>query len=134
MPRPSSPAPAFGLGALGQIAVTVGDLERATTFYRDVLGIPFLFSAPPGMSFFDCAGVRLLLGTAEVGGGTERASVLYFRVPDIAEAHRVLEKRGVRFRNAPHAVHRAEGYELWLAEFDDSEGHTHALMSEIRSA
>lgn len=126
------PQEPFGLSEIGQIAVTVEDLERATAFYRDVLGIPFLFSAPPGMAFFDCAGIRLLLGEPELAEGKRHSSVLYFRVPDIHEAHRVLAERGVEFVNEPHLVHRADTYELWLAELHDSEGNTHALMSEVR--
>lgn len=122
----------FGLSEIGQIAVTVTDLDRATAFYRDALGIPYLFSAPPGMAFFDCAGVRLLLGEPELAGQERHASILYFRVADIHEAHRILAGRGVRFTAVPHAVHRADTYELWLAEFHDTEGNTHALMSEVR--
>lgn len=128
----SDPEEPFGLSEIGQIALTVADLERATAFYRDVLGLPFLFSAPPGMAFFDCGGIRLLLGTLEAAEGQHHSSVLYFRVADIHEAHRVLAERGVEFVNQPHRVHRADTYELWLAELHDSEGNTHALMSEVR--
>ena len=128
----SDPSRPFGLAALGQIAVTVRDVERATTFYRDVLGIPFLFSAPPGMAFFDCAGTRLLLGTAETPEQDHPSSILYFRVSGIAEVHRTLAARGVEFVQEPHAVHRAADHELWLSFFRDGEGNTHALMEEIR--
>lgn len=131
--NPSSPSTAFGLAALGQIAVTVRDVDRATAFYRDVLGVPFLFSAPPGMAFFDCAGIRLLLGTAETPEQEHPSSVLYFRVAGIGDAHRTLVERGVEFAQEPHLVHRAEGYELWLAFFHDGEGNTHALMEEVRA-
>ena len=129
----ADPQEPFGLSEIGQIALTVSDLDRATAFYRDVLGIRHLFSAPPGMAFFDCGGVRLLLGTEEVSDHGRHASVLYFRVPDIREGHRVLAGRGVEFVNEPHVVHRADTYELWLAEFRDSEGNLHALMSEVRT-
>jgi len=128
----SDPQEPFGLSEIGQIALTVTDLERATAFYRDTLGIPFLFTAPPGMAFFDCGGIRLLLGTPDLAEGKHHASVLYFRVPDIHEAHRILAERGVEFVNQPHLVHRSDTYELWLAEFHDSEGNAHALMSEVR--
>jgi len=121
----------FGLGAIGQIAVTVRDVERATAFYRDILGVPFLFSAPPGMAFFDCGGTRLLLGAAESPGQAHMSSILYFRVAGIADAHRTLVERGVEFVNEPHRVHKADDYELWLALFHDGEGNTHALMEEI---
>lgn len=130
---PSSADEPFGLSAIGQIAIIVQDLERSTAFYRDALGLRFLFSAPPGMSFFDCAGVRLLLGAADASGEAHRSSVLYFRVADIGEAHRVLVERGVEFTSEPHLVHRAEDHELWLAELRDPDGNVHALMSEVPS-
>lgn len=129
---PSDDSRPFGLSAIGQIAVTVEDVERATAFYRDTLGIPFLFSAPPGMAFFDCAGTRLLLGAAEAPEQAHPSSILYFRVGGIGEAHRTLVERGVEFVQEPHVVHRAEDYELWLAFFRDGEGNTHALMEEVR--
>lgn len=117
-----------GLGPIGQIALPVTDVERATAFYRDTLGLPFLFDAP-GMSFFDCGGVRLMLSLPE-GELPCGASILYFRVDDMTAAHRTLAERGVEFHGAPHVVHRTETYELWLAFFADPEGHVMALMSE----
>lgn len=130
--RPGSEA-AFGLSEIGQIAVNVHDLERATSFYRDRLGVRHLFSAP-GMSFFDCAGVRLLLGLPETPEVDHPSSVLYFRVADAREAHRILAGRGVEFEGEPHVVHRTETYELWMAFFRDPEGNLLALMSEEPSA
>lgn len=129
---PSPPSEGFGLAALGQIALTVDDVDRATAFYRDVLGVPFLFSAPPGMAFFDCAGVRLLLGAPEAPE-ERHSSILYFRVTGITEAHRLLVERGVEFAQEPHVAHRAEDHELWIAFFRDGEGNTHALMEEVRA-
>ncbi len=126
--QPGSEA-TFGLSEIGQIAVNVHDLERATAFYRDRLGVPHLFSAP-GMSFFDCAGVRLLLGLPSSPEHDHPSSILYFRVADARAAHRVLAGRGVAFEGEPHVVHRTETYELWMAFFHDSEGNVLALMSE----
>jgi methylmalonyl-CoA/ethylmalonyl-CoA epimerase len=117
-------------GRIGQIAVDVKDVERATSFYRDVLGMRHLFSAPPKMSFFDCAGTRLLLGEPEPGAEGHGASVLYFDVPDIDGMHARLSERGVHFVQAPHFVADLGTRELWLAFFHDSEGNTLALMSE----
>lgn len=116
-----------GLGPIGQIAVNARSIERATAFYRDTLGMKHLFSAPPKMSFFDCGGIWLLLGEPEAAESDHPSSILYFDVPDIAAAHAVLAGRGVEFRSAPHLVHRAADYELWLAFFRDSEGNSHAL-------
>lgn len=125
------PARDFGLAEIGQVSVPVRDLERATAFYRDTLGVPFLFAAP-GMAFFDCAGVRLLLALPEQPEEAHRSSILYFRVGDIRRAHRRLAEHGVTFEGEPHVVHRTESYELWMAFFRDSEDNVHALMSEVR--
>lgn len=126
-----SEAPAFGLSRIGQIAIGVKDLERATAFYRDVLGLRFLFTAPPGMAFFDCGGVRLLLGEAVVGGEDPGSNVLYYFVDDIQSAVETLRLRGVGFEKDPAMIARLEDREVWLAEFNDSEGNPAALMSEV---
>jgi methylmalonyl-CoA/ethylmalonyl-CoA epimerase len=120
------------LGPIGQIALTVHDLERAKRFYRDTLGMRHLFDAPPGMSFFDAGGIRLLLGLAEEGKENHYSSVLYYQVGDIrAVAHTLLE-RGVKFKEQPALVAKLPDHELWIASFEDSEGNAVALMSEVR--
>src|SRR5262245_1954066 len=86
----------FGLQQIGQIAVPVNDIERAVAFYRDKLGMRFLFQAPPGLAFFDCAGVRLMLDTPAKAQG-HSASVIYYRVPDLQLAFETLGARGVAF-------------------------------------
>ena len=121
------------LAAIQQIAVNARDLGRATAFYRDRLGLKHLFDAPPQMSFFDCGGIRLLVGVAEKPEFDHASSVLYFRVDDIASAHRDLQARGVKFRDPPHLVARLRDREIWLAFFDDSEGNVHALIEERKS-
>src|SRR5687768_917672 len=55
---------------LVQVALTVRDLDRARVFYRDTLGLPLLFEAPPSMMFFDLAGLRLLVGKEEQPGSS----------------------------------------------------------------
>lgn len=119
-----------GLGAIGQIHVSVTDLDRSLSFYRDVLGLPLLFTVPESsMAFLDAGGVRLYLGVPEVPE-LRSNPLLYFRVGDIEEAHAALLERGVRFHGDPHVVHRAEGVELWIAFFADPDGTTLALMAE----
>jgi methylmalonyl-CoA/ethylmalonyl-CoA epimerase len=115
---------------LGQLGVAVADLEAMTAFYRDTLGIPFLFAAP-GMSFFDLGGLRLMLSLPERGSEERRGSILYLRVADIQAAHAALLARGVAFEGPPHLVHRAPTFELWLAFFADPEKNLLALMSEV---
>jgi methylmalonyl-CoA/ethylmalonyl-CoA epimerase len=121
------------LDRIGQIALAVQDGARARAFYENVLGLRHLFDAPPGMSFFDCAGVRLLLGTAETDAAdVQSSSVLYFDVADIKAAHEQLTARGAQFEQAPHHVADLGDRDLWLAFFRDGEGNTLALMSEVR--
>lgn len=122
-------AATFGLSRIGQIYVTAHDLDRACAFYRDTLGIRELFRVPR-MAFFDCAGVRLMLGLPEKPEFDHPSSVLYFDVPDIEEAHRALAGRGVRFETTPHFVAALGTRDLWLAFFRDSEGNLMALQSE----
>ena len=124
----------FQLDEIGQIAITVQDVDRATAFYRDVLGLEHLFSAPPRMSFFSCGGIRLMLGEAEGEDSAQNASILYYRVSDIDEAFRTLTERGAVVEREPQAVHRTEDSELWLAFLRDSEDNLFALMGEVRIA
>ena len=119
----------FGLSAIGQIAIPVNDLDRAIAFYREALGMHFLFQAPPGLAFFDCAGVRLMLDKA--AAGKPGSTIIYFRVSDIRGAHATLRKRGVVFQDEPHLIHKDVDYELWMAFFQDKDGNMLALMSEI---
>ncbi|NJD11256.1 MAG: VOC family protein [Gemmatimonadetes bacterium] len=119
------------LSAIGQIAVPVQDVARATAFYRDVLGLRLLFEAPGPLSFFDAGGVRLMLSLASHPEFDHPSSILYFRVADIAEAHRQLSARGVVFRQPPHQAADLGTHLLWLAFFADGECSTHALLSEV---
>jgi methylmalonyl-CoA/ethylmalonyl-CoA epimerase len=122
---PDRPA---ALESIGQISIIVKDVERARNFYRDTLGLTFLFEFP-GMAFFDCGGVRLYLAPADKPGlGT---SILYYRVADIRASAATLESRGVAFLQQPAKVHEDARHELWLAFFKDSEDNTLALMSEV---
>ena len=123
-----------GLGTIGQIHVSVTDVDRAVGFYRDVLGVPFLFRvAGQPMAFFDCDGVRLYLGKPE-SAEFHSSPVLYFAVDDLDEAFAALSERGVAFRDHPHVVHRTEGSELWMAAFTDPDGNNLVLMSERQSS
>lgn len=118
-----------GIARIHQISMRVHDVERAVRFYRDTLGVPFLFAAPPRMAFFDCNGVRLMLSTPEPEFD-HPGSILYFAVEDIGAMHETLGARGVAFRTAPHKIATLADREVWLADFEDSEGNTLALMAE----
>jgi methylmalonyl-CoA/ethylmalonyl-CoA epimerase len=116
--------------ALGQVALTVSDVQRSTTFYRDMVGLRFLFSAGPTLAFLDLGGVRLMLSTPEgeftPGGGT----VLYIKVPDIAAAYDAMRARGVEFVDEPHLIAPMPDHDLWMTFFRDPDQHMLALMCE----
>jgi predicted enzyme related to lactoylglutathione lyase len=122
---------ANGLSRIHQVSMRAHDIDRAVRFYRDALGLPFLFAAPPQLAFFDCDGVRLMLSAPEPDFD-HPGSVLYFAVEDIKRAHQALAARGVAFRSQPHKIATLADREVWLADFEDSEGNTLALMSEPR--
>lgn len=122
----------LSLSKIGQISMTARDLDRAIAFYRDTLGLRFLFRAPPQLAFFDCDGVRLLLDVPQDKKFDHPGSILYFTVDDIRQMHQGLVSRGVTFRKDPHLIARLPDREVWMAFFDDTEGNTLALMSELR--
>lgn len=121
---------AISLGTIGQISIMVKDLARATAFYRDTLGVKFLFEAP-GLAFFDAGGVRLMLGIAEKAEFDHPASILYYKVDDIGGSHQVLESRGVRVEHEPRLVAPMPDHDLWISFYQDSEDNYFALMSEV---
>jgi methylmalonyl-CoA/ethylmalonyl-CoA epimerase len=124
---------ATGLGRIHQIAVPIHDIDRAVAFYRDALGLPFLFAAPPNLAFFDCGGVRLMLSPPSPGHD-HPGSVLYFAVEDIEAMYRTLDERGVVFSDPPRKIASLPDRDVWLAAFADTEGNPLALMSEPRRA
>jgi methylmalonyl-CoA/ethylmalonyl-CoA epimerase len=121
----------IGITGLGQIAINAKDVERAAAFYQDKLGLKLLFKAPPGLAFFDCGGVRLMLDRAEKREFDHPSSVLYFSVPDIQAAFGKLKESGVPFEDEPHMIAKMPTYDLWMTFFRDSEGNLLALMSEV---
>lgn len=123
---------ALALGPIGQISRQVGDIDVAVRWYRDVLGLPHLFTFGH-MAFFDCHGVRLYLSADAREAGAPGDSILYFRTGDIEAAFHDLQARGVVFRGAPHLIHRHEsGLEEWMAFFEDPDGKVLALMSQVQ--
>jgi len=119
------------LSNIGQIMVNVRDLDHAVEFYRDVLGMPYLFTAP-NMAFFQCGDVRLMLGVAEKPEFDHPASIIYYRVDDVHAAYETLRERGVKFEHEPTIAHRTDDYELWLVFFRDVDNNVLALMCEKR--
>jgi methylmalonyl-CoA/ethylmalonyl-CoA epimerase len=125
-----TPAPQFGLSTIGQIAMTSQDIARSVEFYREKLGMRFLFQAP-NMAFFDCGGIRLMLGPPEQNQHSF-SSTLYFKVEEIHAAADTLKGRGVEFERDPHLVAKMPDHDLWLAFFRDPDRNALALMCEIR--
>jgi len=124
----------FTLDRIGQIAIIVRDTARATRFYRDTLGLRLLFEAPPSLAFFDCGGVRLMLGPAEGTGKDSMSSILYYNVTDIHRAHEALVGRGVQFEETPHIVAKLPDRDVWMALLRDSENNLLGLMNEVPRA
>jgi len=120
------------LNEIGQIALTITDLDRAVAFYRDILGLKHLFSAPPGLAFFAAGNLRLMLSRPEKEDSERFSSALYFKVADIEKVHSVLVSRGVQFETAPHLVAKMPDHELWMAFFRDPDRNLLALMCEKR--
>ena len=124
------PEDAIKLGPLGQIALTVANLDAAVAFYRDAVGLPFLF-AFPNLAFFNCGGVRLMISTPEAGEVVANGATLYFTVSDIQAAYAQLQARGVPFVDAPHAIADMGSYTLWMAFFRDPDNHLLGIMAEV---
>jgi len=129
----STMTPTVSLSRIGQIAIVVKDVERATAFYRDALGMRFLFEYP-GLAFFDCDGVRIMLSKAEKPEFDHPSSILYFRVPDIQVAYQALRGRQVEFEDEPHIIARMPDHDLWMCFFRDHDDNVLALMAEIAKA
>jgi methylmalonyl-CoA/ethylmalonyl-CoA epimerase len=129
---PETTAAAVQIGEIGQVALTVRDLARAKQFYRDVLGMAFLFDAGT-LAFFQCGAVRLMLGLAEKPV-TPAGTILYFKMDDVRAAHAALLAQGVTFLQEPHLVAKMPDHDVWMAFIEDTEGNTLGLMSELARA
>jgi methylmalonyl-CoA/ethylmalonyl-CoA epimerase len=119
-----------GITGLAQVALSVKDVEKATAFYRDVLGLPFLFSAPPGLAFFQVGPTRLML-SAPTEGDVGSHGILYYAVTDIQAAFAAVTGRGAAVKEPPRMIAKVGGREVWLAALEDPDGHIVGLMSEV---
>ena len=115
---------------IGQIAIPAKEIERATAFYKDQLGLQLLFSTDT-MAFFDCDGVRLFISLPETEEFAHASSVLYFHVKHIQQAFEEYKEKGIVFIDEPHLIAKIGQTETWMAFFKDTEDNTHALMSEV---
>jgi methylmalonyl-CoA/ethylmalonyl-CoA epimerase len=122
----------FNINQIGQIAIPVSKLERAVAFYRDMLGMRFLFQAPPGLAFFDCGGVRLMLDVPAKKQKDQYSSIIYYKVEDLPSACETLKARGVQFEQEPEFVAQMLDHELWMAFLRDPDGNMLGLIWEKR--
>ena len=127
----STPSADVSLDRIGQISLVVRDVERAVAYYRDVLGMTFLFSAGPTLAFFDCGGVRLMLGPASEPRFDHPASILYYKVEDIGAAFATLKARGAIVEREPQRTADMGTYELWIGFLRDPDENVLALMAEV---
>lgn len=116
---------------IAQASINVHDVDKAVAFYRDALGLRFLFQAGPKMAFFDCGGLRLMLAMPERSEFDHPGSIFYFKVTDIQAVAETLTSRGVRFEGPPHKIAAMPDHDLWMAFFRDPDNNLQALMSEV---
>jgi predicted enzyme related to lactoylglutathione lyase len=120
------------VGSLGQVAITVGNVEAATKYYRDVLGLKFLFAAGPNLAFLTEGTLRIMLSTPQGTGAVAANSILYFKVQDIEATHAAVVERGSESERAPQLAAKMPDHDLWLSFVKDPEGNLVGLMEEKR--
>ena len=119
----------LNLSQIGQIGLPVIDTDRSEAFYEKVIGLRKLYRFGD-LSFFDCAGVRLFLDKVNEPDKFRPQGCIYFRCADIALTVAELEKRGVSFTLHPRLIAKMDDHDLWMAFFEDPDGHTLAVMQE----
>jgi predicted enzyme related to lactoylglutathione lyase len=129
--RMSSPTLA-AIPEIGQIAITVSDVTKATVFYRDVLGLKFLFPAGPNLAFLAAGSVRIMLTTPQGHGEVGKNSVLYFKVSDVVTTHATIVARGATNERPPQLTAKMPDHELWIGFVRDPDGNLVGLMEEKR--
>jgi methylmalonyl-CoA/ethylmalonyl-CoA epimerase len=122
--------PATPIENLGQVAIRARDVPASVAFYRDVLGLDYLFEAGP-LAFFMCGDVRIMLSPPEADEFDHPSSTLYFRVSDLQIAYADFKDRGVAFVDEPHLIATMPDHELWMVFFRDPDGNLMGLMSEV---
>ena len=120
------------LSEIGQIAITVSDVSKALTFYRDALGLTFLFSPGPNLAFLSAGSVRIMLSTPQGAGTVGHNSILYFKVKEIAAVHAAIVARGATNERAPQLAAKMPDHELWIGFIRDPDGNLVGLMEERR--
>lgn len=117
---------------LGQVAVTVSDGAKALAFYRDILGLEFLFSPGDTLAFVRAGDVRIMLSTPQGAGTPGANTILYFNVSGIEQAHAAFVSRGATSERAPQLVATMPDHALWIGFLRDPDGNRVGLMEERR--
>jgi len=120
-----------GITGFAQVALNVRDLDRAVAFYRDVLGLTFLFSAPPSLAFLKCGPTRVMLNGNPQAAPPAGGPILYYAVADIQAAFAAITAKGAPIKEAPKAIATVGGREVWLGFTEDPDGRAVGLMSEV---
>lgn len=120
------------ISEIGQIAIVVSDVAKSTAFYRDVLGLKFLFGAGPNLAFLQAGSVRIMLSTPQGHGEAGKNSILYFKVDDITTVHAAIVARGAKSERAPALTAKMPDHELWIGFVRDPDDNLVGLMSEVR--
>lgn len=122
------------LSEIGQLALVVSDVSQATAFYRDVLGLRFLFSAGPHLAFLQAGTVRLMISRPEGRQGEiGKNSIIYFKVSDLGATHEAILARGAKEEHPPRRVAQLADHDLWMSFIRDPDGNAIGIMSEVRS-
>jgi predicted enzyme related to lactoylglutathione lyase len=120
------------LSEIGQIAITVSDVAKVLPFYRDALGLTFLFSPAPTLAFLSAGRVRIMLSTPQGAGTVGANSILYFKVAGIDAVYQAVVGRGAAAEHEPELAARMPDHELWIAFVRDPDGNLVGLMEEKR--
>ena len=120
------------LSEIRQLAITVSDVATALNFYRDILGLDFLFSPGPNLAFLAAGTIRIMLTTPQGAGAVGRNSIIYFKATDIAATHASLIERGAKNERAPQLTAKMPDHELWTAFVRDPDNNLVGLMEEKR--
>ena len=120
------------VGAIGQVAITVSNVEKALAFYREILGLGFLFSAGPNLAFLTDGSLRIMLTTPQGAGAVGANSILYFKVADIEATHAALVARGAASEWPPQQAAQMPDHALWIGFLRDPDGNLVGLMEEKR--
>ena len=120
-----------GITSIGQIAIAVSDITTSRDFYQNTLGLKLLFEAPPGLAFFECGGVRLMMTTLQGEESDHHTSVIYYKVDDIETATNQLKAKGITFIQEPQLTAKMEDHDLWIGFLRDPDQNLIGIMAEI---